>query len=81
MRKTRWRLREILKPLFYPLDSYELWLFEIGATLQQINWYRYKKRTEYSGSLELTWRIFEEIPSDDNEMFQSTGSRVFRMNT
>lgn len=75
--KNTMEIKGDIEAFVLSLDSYELWLFEIGATLQQINWYRYKKRTEYSGSLELTWRIFEEIPSDDNEMFQSTGSRVF----
>jgi hypothetical protein len=59
------------------MTEYDWWQWEIGATLESINWYHHKKRSDFSGSLELEWRIFEEFPSDDEEAFQSSGSRVF----
>lgn len=59
------------------MNEYEWWLWEIGASLESINWYRHKKRADFSGSIDGAWRIMEEFPSDDEESFQSSGSRVF----
>lgn len=59
------------------MTEYEWWLWEIGASLESINWYRHKKATDFSGSIDGQWRIMEEFPSDDEESFQSSGSRVF----
>ena len=56
------------------MDSYEKELFELGATLEAINWYRDKRR-----EIPDEWRLFSEFPSSANEAFQSTGHRVFRI--
>ena len=55
------------------MDEYEHWLFEIGATLEAIAWYREK-------SLEIKdkWRMCSEYPSTAAEAFQSTGRRIFK---
>lgn len=54
------------------MDDYEKWLFSIGATLENIKWYRTKTK-EVSDS----WTMKSEFPSCDTEAFQSTGNRVF----
>lgn len=54
------------------MDEYEHYLFELGATLEAIAWYREK-------SLEINdrWRMCSEFPSTASEAFQSTGRRIF----
>lgn len=47
-------------------------LWEIGATLEGINWYRYKRLQFLSYS-----QMANEAPSDDIEAFQAAGSHVF----
>ncbi|MFA5419974.1 MAG: hypothetical protein WC341_16090, partial [Bacteroidales bacterium] len=48
-------------------------LWEKGATLEGINWYKkFKYREGYSD-----WRMQSEFPSDWMEAFQSTGRRAF----
>lgn len=54
------------------LDAKEQRMFECGATLEHISWYR-KKRKEYSDE----WRFVSEFPSWAEEAFQSTGHRYF----
>lgn len=54
------------------MDEYEYWLFELGATLEAINWYRSKKK-----EMNDQWRMCSEYPSTAAEAFQSTGRRVF----
>ena len=49
-------------------------LFELGATLEAINWYR-----EKSKEFPEKWRLDSEYPSTPTEAFQSTGRRVFRL--
>ena len=56
------------------LNEYERQLFELGATLEAIAWYR-DKRLEMPDE----WRLFSEFPSTAAEAFQSTGRRVFRL--
>ena len=56
------------------LDEYELPLFELGATLEAIAWYRDKRR-----EMPDEWRLFSEFPSTAAEAFQSSGRRVFRI--
>lgn len=56
------------------LSGYEEYLFELGATLEAINWYRMKRR-----EMNDDWRMFSEYPSTPAEAFQSTGKRVFPM--
>lgn len=55
--------------------SYERFLWEIGATLEGIAWYREKLRSMPAGERE--WRMMAEFPSTTDEAFQSTGRRVF----
>ena len=65
-----------------PISSYELFidsmtekehrLFNMGATLEAIAWYRNKLKTSSD-----EWRVLTEFPSDDIEAFQSTGNRYF----
>ena len=47
-------------------------LWELGATLEGINWYRYKRRdyTTYA-------QMANEAPTNDIEAFQAAGSHVF----
>lgn len=56
------------------MNEYEHNLFELGATLEAINWYRDKRR-----EIPDEWRLFSEFPSTADEAFQSTGRRVFRI--
>ena len=56
------------------LDEYEQQLFQLGATLEAIAWYRDKRR-----EIPDEWRLFSEFPSTAAEAFQSTGRRVFRI--
>lgn len=56
------------------LNEYEQQLFELGATLEAIAWYREKQR-----EMPDEWRLFSEFPSTAAEAFQSTGHRVFRI--
>lgn len=56
------------------LTEKEYSLFEAGATLEQIAWYK-EKGKEYSEE----WRFVSEYPSNDIEAFQSTGSRYFNI--
>ena len=48
------------------------WLWELGATLEGIHWYRYK-RLDFTGSTEMA----NEAPSVWQEAFQSAGLKVF----
>lgn len=48
------------------------WLWTLGATLEGINWYRYKRLSYNDYAL-----MASEAPSDDIEAFQFTGVKVF----
>ncbi len=54
------------------LTSHERHVFELGATLEAINWYRRKRHTDAYDD----WRMGCEFPSDPTEAFQSTGRRA-----
>lgn len=56
------------------MDEYERHLFELGATLEAIAWYREKRR-----EMPDEWRLYSEFPSTPEEAFQSTGRRVFKI--
>lgn len=56
------------------LTDKEKRMFELGATLEHIAWYR-AKRKEYSDE----WRFISEFPSYPIEAFQSTGHRYFNI--
>ena len=65
---------EQYKEFIQSMTEYEWVLWELGATLEAINWYRWK-----SGDMNNQWRMNSEFPSTPNEAFQSTGNRRFRM--
>lgn len=54
-------------------NSYEKWLWRIGATVENIFWYRYYKKSKQYDD----WRMKSEYPSTDIEAFQSTGRPYF----
>lgn len=54
------------------MNDYEYFLWERGATLEAIHWYR-QKRKEYSEHADM----MAEYPSDDVEAFTYSGERVF----
>lgn len=56
------------------LTEYDWMLWDLGATLEAIAWYKKKSR-----DLKDSWRMNSEYPSTANEAFQSTGRRKFRM--
>ncbi len=53
-------------------NSYENFLWSVGATIEHIAWYR-AKRKEYPAH----WMMQAEYPTTPEEAFQSTGSRIF----
>jgi hypothetical protein len=56
-----------------PANKYYKFLWDAGATLEGINWYRKKKiDNRYSD-----WRMQSEFPTTDTEAFSATGARVF----
>ena len=54
------------------LDTYEKWLWQKGATLEAIAWYRAKRR-EYAQHADM----MAEYPSDETEAFAHSGERIF----
>lgn len=60
------------------MSKYEWWLWELGATLEGIKWYRTILKTELMGD---EWAMKSENPSTAEEAFQSTGHRVFAPST
>lgn len=60
------------KAFISTMTEYEHELFELGATLEAIAWYRLK-----SAEFKDRWRMCSEYPSTAAEAFQSTGSRIF----
>ena len=59
-------------PFIKSMTDSERHMFELGATLEAINWYRDKKK-----EVNDEWRLCSEFPSTPEEAFQSTGRRVF----
>lgn len=55
------------------MNEYDWFLWEIGATLEGINWYKFKLKSIGGDH----WRMKNENPSTDNEAFESTGARAF----
>lgn len=58
------------------MDDYEWFLWNQGATLEGINWYR-GRLSQMNGD---KWRMQAENPTTEREAFQSTGRRVFNPN-
>ena len=66
-------IEEPIKEFLDAMTEYHWFLWELGATLEGINWYKkFKKDENYSD-----WRMMSEYPSTDTEAFQSTGHRAF----
>lgn len=63
-----------LEEFIISMSEYELMLFDKGATLEAINWYRGK-----SGEAASESSMKEEFPSDDIEAFQNSGQPVFNV--
>lgn len=55
------------------MSDYEKLLWDLGATLEGIKWYRWKKSTDDLDD----WRMGAEFPSFVDEAFQSTGKRAY----
>jgi len=60
------------KEFIESLSPYEESLWDLGATLEGICWYRDKRR-----SFKDEWRMFSEFPSTPEEAFQSSGQKFF----
>lgn len=56
------------------LNEYEMFLWDSGATLEGINWYRLTLK-DYEGD---HWRMKAEAPTNAQEAFQATGRRAFQ---
>lgn len=52
--------------------KYYWWLWECGATLENINWYRYERKKYHDHG-----HMASEYPSDDIEAFVNSGANVF----
>lgn len=73
MYQTDFESDEERDEFIFSMNDYERSLWDRGATLEGINWYR-SKLASMNGN---TWRMCSEFPSDPIEAFQSTGQRVF----
>ena len=74
-----WMIEMYTKPLknkkqfVESMSAYEWWLWEQGATLEGINWYRnYKRSKKYSD-----FQMKSEYPTTDMEAFQSAAGKYF----
>jgi hypothetical protein len=64
---------EEMKKLATTMNDYETFLWQQGATLEGINFYRYKLAEMNNDE----WRMKSEFPTTSKEAFQSTGQGVF----
>lgn len=64
---------ENIQEFFDSLDNYERFLWQKGATLEGIKFYR-KQLGLFNGD---KWRMQSEFPTTPEEAFQSTGNRFF----
>lgn len=64
---------EEYQPFYDSLNDYELFLWNSGATLESIKWYR-AKRKEYQNDSDMQ----AEYPTNDVEAFALSGERAFR---
>lgn len=69
---SKWIDKKTYNSFIGSMTEYEHWLFSLGATLENIAWYRDKAK-----EVPDTWRMCSEYPSTAEEAFQSTGRRVF----
>lgn len=64
------------------MGEYDMFLWELGATLEGINWYNKHKADRYEeadreNQLYSEWQMMQENPSTPEEAFQSAGSKRF----
>lgn len=64
------------REIYDTMTEYEWELFDLGASIENIKWYRNKLKEP--GFKDNAWRMCSEFPSTPEEAFQSTGSRVFK---
>lgn len=71
--RINFKLGEDIQEFFDTLDNYERFLWQKGATLEGIKFYR-KQLGLFNGD---NWRMQSEFPTTPEEAFQSTGNRFF----
>jgi len=71
--RIQFKEKENKEEFFKSLNDYEKYLWEKGATLEGIKFYR-KQLGVFSGDM---WRMQSEFPTTATEAFQSTGNRFF----
>jgi hypothetical protein len=62
------------KTFIKTMDDYDWFLWELGATLEGIHWYKHTKASKNYDD----WRMKSEYPSTADEAFQSSGQRYFK---
>lgn len=62
---------EEMKMFVESMNSYELYMFSLGATLEGIHWYREKRK-----SFENDWDMQEQFPSTADEAFVTSGRKA-----
>ena len=61
------------KDFIRSMTEYEWYLWDLGATIEGISWYR-KQLKRFRGD---HWRMMSEYPSTPDEAFSSTGSKFY----
>lgn len=62
---------EDMKMFVGSMNSYELYMFSLGATLEGIHWYREKRK-----SFDSDWDMQEQFPSTADEAFVTSGRKA-----
>ncbi len=62
---------EEMKMFVESMNTYELYMFSLGATLEGINWYREKRK-----SFDNDWDMQEQFPSTADEAFVTSGRKA-----
>ena len=60
-----------MKMFVESMNSYELYMFSLGATLEGIHWYREKRK-----SFDSDWDMQEQFPSTADEAFVTSGRKA-----
>lgn len=62
---------EDMKMFVESMNSYELYMFSLGATLEGLHWYREKRK-----SFDSDWDMQEQFPSTADEAFVTSGRKA-----
>ena len=62
---------EDMKIFVESMNSYELWAFSLGATLEGLHWYREKRK-----GFDNDWDMQEQFPSTADEAFVTSGRKA-----